>query len=108
MLEGLWIVQYEGLQGNGAGVAVFVNGTVLGGDNGYTYEGTYSTQDGWLTARVHVANFLAEIPSVLGFTGDFDLEIKAPFHERRIQGAMTLVGKPGVSIAVRLTKKANL
>ncbi|MGH9326722.1 MAG: hypothetical protein ACRD2B_08580 [Terriglobia bacterium] len=108
MIEGLWVVQYEGLQGNGAGVAVFVNGGILGGDNVYTYEGAYSTQDGWLTARVRIANFLPDIPSVLGITGDFEVEIQAPFDDRNIQGAMAVVGKSGASIAVRLTKKADL
>lgn len=108
MIEGLWIVQYEGLQGNGAGVAVFVNGRVLGGDAGYTYEGTYSVQDKFVTARVRVSNFLPNVPSVLGFVGDFDLEIQAPLNGDVIQGAMSLTGHPEIGIAVRLTKKADL
>ena len=33
MLEGLWIVQYVGLQGSGGGAVVLVNGKVLGGDD---------------------------------------------------------------------------
>lgn len=108
MIEGLWIVQYEGLQGNGGGVAVFINGKVLGGDTGYTYEGTYAVQNNTVRARVHVSNFLPDVANVLGVVGDFDLEIQAPLTGNRIQGAMGLVGRPGMSIAVRLTKKANL
>jgi len=34
MVEGFWIVQFQGPQGNGGGVAVFVNGKVFGGDSG--------------------------------------------------------------------------
>lgn len=109
MMEGLWIVEYEGLQGNGAGVAVFVNGRVLGGDMGYTYEGSYKIRDSAITANVQVRNFLPNTPSVLGFVGDFDVHLLAPMTEGRvIQGTMSVVGHPGMSIALRLTKKADL
>ena len=108
MVEGLWVVQYEGLQGNGGGVAVFVNGKILGGDTGYTYEGTYTLQGNTLTALVHVSNFLPNVPNVLGVVGDFDLQIQAPVTGNVIKGAMALVGRPGMSVAVRLTKKSSL
>jgi hypothetical protein len=108
MVEGLWIVQYEGTQGEGAGVVVFVQGRLLGGDFGYTYEGNYTIQRDWIAASIHVANFLPNIPSVLGYVGDFDLEFQAPIKESVIQGTMSLVGQTGISIAVKLTKKADL
>src|SRR5258708_18822067 len=108
MLEGLWIVQYEGTQGEGAGVVVFVQGRVLGGDFGYTYEGNYSVKENWLAASIHVANFLPNVSSVLGFVGDFDVTVKAPVKENLIQGTLSVVGQPDLSIAVKLSKKANL
>ena len=108
MIEGLWAVQYVGLEGNGGGVVVFVNGRVLGGDTGYTYVGTYTIQNNTLRARVKVSNFLPGIPNVLGLQGDFDLEINASVGDNLIQGAMALVGRPGAGIAVRLMKRASL
>jgi hypothetical protein len=108
MIEGLWVVQYEGTQGEGAGVVVFTNGRVLGGDRGYTYEGNYAIKENWVAASIHVANFLPNIASVLGYVGDFDEELKAPIEDNVIQGALSLTGRPGVSIAVKLTKKAEL
>ncbi len=45
MIEGLWAVQYVGIQGNGGGVVVFIDGKVLGGDTGYTYVGTYTVRN---------------------------------------------------------------
>jgi len=108
MLEGLWIVQYEGLQGNGGGVAVLINGKILGGDTGYVYEGTYTVKDHTLRTSVHVSNFLPEVPSVLGVVGDFDLQMEARINGNVIQGTMSLVGNPALSIAVRLTKKSGL
>lgn len=108
MVDGLWIVQYEGTQGEGAGVVVFVQGRVLGGDLGYTYEGNYAVKDNWIAASIHVANFLPNIASVLGYVGDFELEMRAPITNNVIQATMSLVGKPGMSIVAKLTKKADL
>jgi len=108
MIEGLWIVQYEGVQGNGGGVAVFVNGKILGGDTGYTYVGSYTEKASQVNARVHVGNFLPGVPNVLGLQGDFDLEISAPLTGNVIKGSASLVGRPGAGIAVKLTKKADL
>lgn len=108
MIEGLWIVQYEGTQGEGAGVVVFTQGRVLGGDLGYTYEGNYTVKENWLAATVRVANFLPNIPSVLGYVGDFDLQIVAPLAGRVIQGTMAVVGQSDKTIAVKLTKKADI
>jgi hypothetical protein len=107
MIEGLWIVQFEGLQGEGSGVVVFANGRAFGGDEAYTYVGNYKLEGGRVSARVTVSNFRPGIANVMGITGDFDLEISAPLGDGVLQGAMSLVGKPGMAIAVKLTKKAN-
>jgi hypothetical protein len=108
MIEGLWIVQFEGLQGEGAGVIVFENGKVLGGDGAYTYIGSYSVANSAVTARVKVSNFRPEIGNVMGIVGDYELQITAPIGDGILQGAMSLVNQPESGIAVRLTKRANL
>jgi len=73
MVEGFWIVQYEGIQGNGGGVVVFLKGHVLGGDNGFIYTGRYKNDEKESSARVLIRNFLPEVASVLGVQGDFEL-----------------------------------
>lgn len=108
MIEGLWIVQFEGLQGEGAGVIVFTNGDALGGDEAYTYVGKYAEKDGTVSARVRVSNFRPAIGNVLGIRGDFELDIVAPIGDGVVQGSMCLVGQPDSGIAVRLTKVTNL
>ena|ERR1700728_2022319 len=107
MIEGLWIVQFEGLQGEGSGVVVLKDGRALGGDEGYTYVGRYNEENGDFTARVTVSNFRRDIANVMGIVGDFELEITAPAKDGVIQGSMGVVGNMGARIAVKLTKKAN-
>ena len=108
MLEGFWIVQYEGLKGSGGGVVVFIKGKVFGGDTGYTYTGAYQTQGN--TVRVHVAvrNFLPDIPSVVGVVGDFELKIVGTIEGNVIKGMGSLPDGKAVGIAVKLTKRADL
>jgi type III secretion system (T3SS) negative regulator GrlR len=108
MVEGFWIVQYEGMQGSGGGVAMFIKGKVFGGDTGYTYLGTYTTQGNSVQARVMVRNFIAGIPSVVGITGDFELSIDGMVEGNVIKGTGSLVGVQRPGIAVKLSKRADI
>jgi T3SS negative regulator,GrlR len=108
MIEGFWIVQYEGMQGNGGGVAVLLKGKIFGGDTGYIYTGSYEMKGDQLTARVAVKNFLPGIPSVLGVVGDFELNIEGKLAGDVIKGTGSLVDGRAVGIGVKLTKRAEL
>ena len=107
MVEGFWIVQYEGVAGNGGGVAIFMRGKVLGGDTGYIYTGTYKTDETNLVASIQVKNFLPQVPSVLGFAGDFELSIEGKVAGTQIRGTASRVGQPG-GILVKLTRVSDL
>ena len=108
MVEGFWIVQYEGMKGNGGGVVMFIKGKVFGGDTGYTYIGSYRTQGNSVKAEVAVRNFLPDIPSVLGVVGDFELNIEGKLEGDIIKGTGSLANSQAVGIALKLTKRANL
>jgi hypothetical protein len=109
MVEGFWIVQYEGMKGNGGGVAMFIKGQVFGGDTGYTYLGSYQTQGNSVKAHVNVRNFLPDIPSVLGVVGDFELNIEGTFTGDIVKATGSLPQeKQAVGIALKLTKVADL
>lgn len=108
MIEGFWIVQYEGMKGNGGGVVMFIKGKVFGGDAGYTYIGSYQTQGDLVKAHVTVRNFLPDVPSVLGVLGDFELTIQAKLEGDIMKGTGSLANSQAVGIAVKLTKRANL
>jgi hypothetical protein len=108
MVEGFWIVQYEGVQGNGGGVAVFMKGRILGGDTGFLYTGTYQTDEETISARLTVRNFLPEVPSVLGVQGDFELLLKGNVGPQSIRASATLIGQEGAGIIVKLTRVSDL
>jgi hypothetical protein len=108
MVEGFWIVQYEGVQGNGGGVAIFMKGRVLGGDTGFVYTGTYQTNEKEVSAQIKVRNFLPEVPSVLGVKGDFELSLKGTVTGQIIKAAASLVGQEGAGVVVKLTRVSDL
>ena len=108
MVEGFWIVQFEGVQGNGGGVVFFVKGRVFGGDSGFVFTGTYQTDNKSISARVQVRNFLPEVLSVFGIPGDYDLSVKGNVTGNVIQGKASLANQEAMGIVVKLTKVGDL
>lgn len=108
MIEGFWIVQYEGVQANGGGVVVLLKGRVLGGDSGFIYTGKYETDEKTLSAWVTVHNFLPGVASVLGIQGDFELALKGTVDGETIKGAASVVNQETAGIVLKLTKVSNL
>lgn len=107
MVQGFWTLQFQGPQGLGTGVAVFVNGKVFGGDTGYTYQGTYTENGNNITARIRVANFNPAVTSVMGVVGNFDLEIAGVLQGNTGNGTGSIPGRPG-QLRLTLSKKADL
>ncbi len=108
MIEGLWIVQYEGTAGGDGGVIVFIRGQVLGGDNAFVYTGTYQSDGDAITARVLVRNFNPAIGNVLGIKGDFELTVRGTAQGGIIRGSASLINQEGPGMVVKLTKIAAL
>jgi hypothetical protein len=108
MIEGLWIVQYEGTAGGDGGVIVFVKGQVLGGDNGFVYTGTYQSDAKAVSARVLVRNFNPTIGNVLGIKRDFELTVQGAINGDVIKGSASLINHEGPGLVVKLTKVTGL
>jgi hypothetical protein len=108
MVEGFWIVQYEGIQGNGGGVVVFLKGHVLGGDTGFVYTGTYESDEKTMSARVSVRNFLPGVPNVLGIEGNFELLLKGTVEGQTIKATASVANQQAAGIIVKLTKVSDL
>lgn len=105
MIDGMWIIQFQGVLGSDAGVVVFTKGKVMGGDNGFTYIGDYSIKDG--TLKIH--RFNPKIQSVLGVASDdYALDVTATVNGDIMKGQASLVGEVGSGIVIKLTKCAEL
>ena len=108
MVEGFWIIQIQTPQFTSGGVVVFIKGKVFGGDNGFTWVGTYETDDRLLKARVAVHNFDPAIQSALGIPGDYEMHFSGDLQGDTIVGTAMLGNQPQKSLGIRLTKRANL
>ena len=108
MVDGFWVVQFEGMKGNGGGVVIFTKGKVFGGDDGYVYTGSYVTEGNSVKARVKVENFLPNVPSVLGVVGNFELNIDGTLEDGVIKGTGSVATGEAVGVAIKLTKRADL
>jgi T3SS negative regulator,GrlR len=109
MIDGMWIVQYQGVVGDDAGVIVFTKGKIMRGDNAFTYLGDYATKDSTVAAHVKVHRFNPKVQSVLGIPNDdFELEINATVQGSGMKGQASLVGQAGSGIVIKLTKCADM
>jgi hypothetical protein len=108
MLEGFWILQFTTPQFTGGGVAVLVRGMILGGDNGFTWIGTYSGDDRIVKGRVSVQNFDTSVQSILGVSGDYEMHFSGNVAANIITGTAIIAGQPQYSVGFRMTKKTNL
>lgn len=109
MVEGLWIVQFAGMEGKGGGVAVLTKGRVLGGDSAFTYMGAYQESESGIRATVKVQNFDPAIGNVLGIKGDFQLDLNMFLvGDGVMQGQGSTPSAPGFGLKVKLTRRAAL
>lgn len=108
MVDGFWILQIKTPQYTSGGVCVFINGKIFGGDNGFTWVGTYAGDDRLIKARLHVHNFDPAIQSVLGIPGDYEMHFSGSVQGDTITGTAMLANQPQHSLGVQLTKRANL
>jgi hypothetical protein len=108
MVDGFWIVQYEGLKGKGSGVAVFVKGKIFGGDSGSTFIGTYLVDAATVKARVKIHNYMPGVASVIGMEGDYDLDVSGTVEGEVIKGTGSPAGHQVAGMALRMTRIGKL
>lgn len=108
MIEGFWIVQFAGIEGKGGGVAVLLKGQVLGGDNAYTYIGTYQSAGEDFRASVLVQNFDPSVGEVMGIQGDYTLNLTLKLNGDVLEGQGTVSTAPDFPMRVKLTRRARL
>ena len=109
MFEGLWIVQFAGMEGKDGGVVVLTKGHVLGGDSAFTYIGKYQESEKSMKASVLVQNFNPLVGNVLGIKGDFTLNFRTTATGNGIlEGEGSTPSAPGFGLKVKLTGRAIL
>ena len=108
MVDGFWILQVQILEFSSGGVAVFLKGKVYGGDNGFSWVGTYEEEGRQVKARVNVHNFDPAVQSVFGIIGDYELHFSCNVQGDVITGTALLANQPQKSLGIRLTKRANI
>jgi hypothetical protein len=108
MLDGLWILTIQPPPVTTGGIVVFVNGKIFGGDNGFTWVGTFAEKGGLVKGRVTVHNFDPDIKSVLEVDGDYEMYISGTVQGDTITGTAMIAQQPQHSLSIRLVKRANL
>jgi hypothetical protein len=105
MIDGFWIVQFEGMQGRGGGVMLLKNGNVFGGNSGYTFMGTYQADDRSVKAQIKIQRFIPGVPNAWGMQGDFELQVQGAVQGDIIRGTAQLY-PAGMVIPVKLSRRA--
>jgi len=108
VVDGFWILQVQVPEFSTGGVAVLLKGKVYGGDNGFTWVGSYEETNGLLKARLKVHNFDSTVQSVFGITGDYELHFSGNIQGDVITGTAMIAAQPQKTLGIRLTKRANL
>ena len=72
---------------------MFIKGKVYGGDNGFSWVGTYAEEAQLVKARVNVHNFDPAVQSVFGITGDYELYFSGNIQGDVITGTAMLTNQ---------------
>lgn len=92
-------------QQNG-GVAVLVNGRVLGGDSGYSYAGLYARADDRIEAELDVEAHMPGWQSAFGISlPKFKVRLEAAVINGNLRGHMWRPEAPALKLPVVLTRK---
>jgi T3SS negative regulator,GrlR len=108
MIEGFWILKILPPPVTSGGVIMFTSGRIFGGDNAFTWVGTYSVTNTALKGRVRVHNFDPEIKSVLGVDGDYDMHFSGILSGDVITGTAMIANQPQHSLGLRMEKYAQI
>src|ERR1035437_3689940 len=80
MKSGIYHVKFtSSQQAYGEGLAVFKDGTVNGGDQGYLYIGTYQESSAGVTAKLKIKKWNQGVTSVFGNIAEFELDLRGNF-----------------------------
>lgn len=103
MTPAIYHVQFtSSLQARGEGLAVFKDGSINGGDEGYLYVGTFAGDSSNVTATLKIKKWNPVATSVFGPLKEFDLNLRGTFQPDGTHFKVTGVSPqiPGASITI--------
>jgi hypothetical protein len=107
MISGLWNAQIDAHGNKAGGVAVFVNGKVLGGDSAFIWSGTLQESGDSFKAAVHVKQYDQTVQSIFGIA-EYDMHIDGRIQGDRITGTGTSPSLGPTKLTVTLIKRADV
>jgi len=107
-IEGLWIVDFAGIQGPPfRGGVVLVNRRILGADDVHTYEGHYQLEGNKFNAKVTVRQY-REGFNVMKRNRPFEIELSGKVVKRdEISASGTVVGDAESELVVVMKKRVD-
>jgi T3SS negative regulator,GrlR len=108
MVEGFWTIEADSSQGSTGGVAVFIEGSVFGGDSGFTYIGHYETNGKTFKARLSMHRFMRGVVGILDIVGDYELDVTGTIEGNVIRASGVPVDLRAASLDLTLTRVADL
>jgi hypothetical protein len=111
MNPGIYRVHFKGgpAQNFGDGIAVFKDGTINGGDVGYTYRGSYDINNGKFTAKIGIKRWNPGVTNATLSLAEYDLGVDGavPTDWAKFSVGAKVIQNPQVSILIDATRLAD-
>lgn len=108
MQNGIYRVVFQGPLSSGRGILVAKNGSLWGGDSGYVYNGSYTTQGPNRKASIQVKRDDPNSNSIFGSLPEFTLDLSFALTSSGFQASGTIPGYSNARIEANATKTADL
>ena len=105
--EALWSIEFvDNKEHHGGGIAVFQNKRVLGGNNGFTYIGSYAMHGPEILINVHIKRFNDEVPGI--YKDEFDITFKGRYHDLEFIVTGSPSDNPEFILAAQCTRQGEV
>jgi len=111
MLEALWSVEFSSnVNDFGAGIVVLETGRVLGGDNQYTYVGSYKINPTGeeISADVVISHYAGPGLSIFGPAKQFQVRLSGQPQRDRFTMRGQVAGRPDLLVEARFVRRSEL
>lgn len=105
--EALWSIEFlDNHQHHGGGIAVLYENQVLGGNNGFTYQGGYLLKNGIITFDVHIVRFKEDVPGI--YKDEFDLRAQGKYDDLEFVVTGSPVDNEDLILAVQCRRRVEI